>query len=301
MPKPLTNAVARAAFRWLLPLLLMGAVSVSLGATEDEPLHGLWVWSGPSILRSPEDLQRLTHFCQAQGVNEVYLAVTERGEMMDPRLITQAIELLHHSGVRVAALLSSESADEPGKHRQKLLDAVTQIVDFNRSPSRERFDGIHLDIEPQQRPENKGAGNLRFLPGLTDAYRAAAALAGSAGLPVEADIGKKLLEGNPAEREMLLSSLPRFNLMLYELSSPDDGRSTAEKSDKVQQVSEKLLAMAYSGLRAPHLATIVIGLRTPDYGPLLPAMLDVLDATNHANPHYAGWARHSYNDTLHPD
>ena len=43
---------------------------------------------------------------------------------------------------------------------------------FNRRHSGERFDGIHLDIEPQQRPENKGPGNLRFLPGLADAYRA---------------------------------------------------------------------------------------------------------------------------------
>jgi hypothetical protein len=45
-------------------------------------------------------------------------------------------------------------------------------------------------------------------------------------------------------------------------------------------------------------AKIVIALRTPDYGPLLPRMLAVLEETNRANPRYLGWARHSYNDTL---
>ena len=56
--------------------------------------------------------------------------------------------------------------------------------------------------------------------------------------------------------------------------------------------------MAYDGLRTPDLAKMVIGLRTPDYGELLPKILASLDAANGSNPHYAGWARHSYNDAL---
>jgi hypothetical protein len=45
-------------------------------------------------------------------------------------------------------------------------------------------------------------------------------------------------------------------------------------------------------------ATMVIALRTPDYGARLPAMLKTLDQVNAANPHYRGWARHSFNDVL---
>ena len=44
------------------------------------------------------------------------------------------------------------------------------IQTFNQKHPGERFDGIHLDIEPQQRPENKGSGNLGFLAGLVNAY-----------------------------------------------------------------------------------------------------------------------------------
>jgi len=42
----------------------------------------------------------------------------------------------------------------------------------------------------------------------------------------------------------------------------------------------------------------VIGLRTPDYGELLPEMLKAVDDANRTDPHYLGWARHSYNDYL---
>jgi hypothetical protein len=56
--------------------------------------------------------------------------------------------------------------------------------------------------------------------------------------------------------------------------------------------------MAYAGLHDPDVAMLAIGLRTPDYGELLPQMLRSLDDANTSNPHYLGWARHSYNDVV---
>jgi len=43
-------------------------------------------------------------------------------------------------------------------------------------------------------------------------------------------------------------------------------------------------------------AKMAIGLRTPDYGDQLPAMLNALGEANSGNPHFLGSARHSYND-----
>jgi len=175
---------------------------------------------------------------------------------------------------------------------------VREIVQFNQSHPQSRFDGIHLDIEPQQRPENKGPGNLGFLPGLVDAYRAVRVTAEPAGLSVNADIQNKLLKGDLAQRRMLLTSLARLTLMLYELSSPNDGDSADAQAEKLQAASRKFLSMAYDGLNDRNLATMIIALRTPDYGDRLPAMLKTLDETNASNPHYQGWARHSFNDVL---
>jgi hypothetical protein len=259
-------------------------------------VHGLWAWKGPMLLAAAQGAERLREFCRAEDVNEVYLAVFSRGDLADAAALSAVIAVLHHSDVRVEALLSSTDADQPGKHRDRLLHELRTIVQFNRDHPRSRFDGIHLDIEPQQRAENKGAGNLRFLPDLLATYRAARALAEPAGLAVNADIQNKLLKGSVAERRELLQSLPRLTLMLYELNDRDGDSSADRKAATLRSASRRLLDMAYEGLPDSGLATLVIGLRTPDYGELLPQMLKTLDEANAGNRHYQGWARHSYND-----
>jgi hypothetical protein len=256
------------------------------------------VWKSPTVLEAPRGAEDLRDFCQSQGITEVYVSVSERSEASEEGQLAHLIALLHKSNIRVEALLSSVDADEPGKHRETLLRHVQEIVEFNQQHLKDQFDGIHLDIEPQQRPENKGPGNLRFLPGLTEAFRAVRGVAEPAGMTVNADIQNKLLKGDLGERRMLLSSVPRVTLMMYELSSPADGESTEQKAEKVQKSGQKFFDLAYDGLGGGNLARMAIALRTPDYGELLPQMLEKLEDSNRTNPHYLGWARHSYNDTL---
>jgi hypothetical protein len=188
-----------------LPWIFCGLLSA---ATWASAAHGLWVWKSQSVLEAPHAAEALRDFCQSQGINEVYVSVSTRNTASDDDHLARLIAVLHRSNIRAEALLSSENADEGGKHLDKLLDDVRQIIQFNqRQP--DRFDGIHLDLEPQQRPENKGPGNLRFLPGLVDAYRAVRSLAASGRMPVNADIQNKLLKGDISQRRTLLSSLPR--------------------------------------------------------------------------------------------
>ena len=282
---------------WLRFGILFGPLLFHAAAADVNAVHGLWVWKSRVVLQAPGSAKSLLDFCRAQGINEVYISTS--GELESPR-ITDLIALLHRSNVRVEALLSSIDADEPGKPREKLLEHVREIAQFNRQHSGQRFDGIHLDVEPQQRSENKGAGNLRFLPDLVNTYRAVRSLAGQHGMIVNADIQNKLLKGGIGERKILLSAVPRLTLMLYELSSPVDGDSTSQKSEKLLNAAQKFLDMAYQGLDGADLAKMTIALRTPDYGPLLPAMLKALDGAFRTNSHYLGWARHSYNDSLQP-
>jgi hypothetical protein len=256
------------------------------------------VWKSNAVLEAPRGAETLRDFCRAEGINEVYVSYSSKTAAEEEKLLAHLIGLLHGSKVHVEALLSSADADEPGKHRDKLLGEVREIVQFNQAHPGNRFDGIHLDVEPQQRPENKGAGNLQFLPGLVDAFRAVQGLAEPAGMTVNADIQNKLLKGDAGKRRALLSAVPRVTLMMYELSSPGDGKSVEEKAEIVEKNSKKYLDMAFDGLNDRSLAQMAIALRTPDYGPLLPQMLIKLDESNAANPHYLGWARHSYNDSL---
>jgi hypothetical protein len=280
----------------LLPALLLACEPASAQSASLD--HGLWVWKSPEVLSAPRGADRLRDFCLQQQISEVYVSYSAASAPGEEEDFARLIAMMHRANIRVEALLSSTDADERGTHRDKLLERVSAITEFNRRHPASRFDGIHLDIEPQQRPENKGPGNLRFLPGLTEALREVRARADPARMTVNADIQNKLLKGDLSQRRMLLTAVPRVTLMMYELSSPTDGQSPEEKADKAADASEKFLSMAYEGLNDRNLARMAIALRTPDYGPLLPKVLEKLDAANRRNPHYRGWARHSYNDVL---
>jgi len=273
---------------WTLRAALLVVSSCSALSADHRPTRGLWVWKSPEVLDAPRGAETLRDFCLSKTINEVYVSFSASAGASSERRLAGLIVLLHGSNIRVEALLSSENADEPGEHRERFLEHVRSVV---------RFDGIHLDIEPQQRPENNGPGNLRFLPGLVDTYRAVRAKAEPAQLSVNADIQTKLLKGNVSERRKLLSSLPRLTLMLYELNSPGDGQSSEAKIQKLRAVSHNFLKIAYEGLDQRDLATMAIGLRTPDYGEMLPEMLRALDDANRSDPHYRGWAWHSYGDS----
>ncbi len=282
--------------------MIAGALFASIAfpaiAASNRPVHAMWVWKSPSVLAQPDATEKLRDFCQANTINEIYISVNGSMDGTGQGRLAHLIGVLHAANIRIDALFSSTDADEGGAHLNKLLGEVGAIGDFNQKHFNERFDGVHLDIEPQQRPENKGAGNLAFLPGLVNAFTQVRQLATQFGLTVNADIQTKLLKGSRDQRRTLLTSLPDMTLMLYELSSPNDGRSADEKAAKLRSESEKYLQMAAEGLDASQLARITIGLRTPDYGDLLPQMLQVLDEANGSNALYGGWARHSYNDTL---
>jgi hypothetical protein len=294
-----SEPITRTFSRTLLFFLLLVSVASSLFAQATPPLvHGLWVWKSPVLLSAPGGTEALLDFCKSQNINEVYVSVAERSAPSQEQQLIHLVSLLHRSNIRIEALISSTDADEPGPYREILLAHARAIVEFNGRNPGNRFDGIHLDIEPQQRPENKGVDNLRFLPGLIDAFRQVREIAEPAGMTVNADIQNKLLKGSLEERQMLFSSVPRLTLMMYELSSPGDGESPTQMADKVQKVSKRYLEMAYEGLNGGNLAQLAIALRTPDYGDLLPQMAARLDAANHSNPHYLGWARHAYNDVL---
>jgi hypothetical protein len=286
----------RIAFSVLAAVLCLVPGAAAQGQN-DQFVHGVWVWKTPILLDLPARGEALRDFCRSNQINEVYLSFTSQNSAApEQQEIEKLIGLLHKSHIRVEALLSSNDADEPGKHRDKLMAHVNEVLSFNREHSHQRFDGFHLDIEPQQRQENKGPGNLGFLPDLLDTYHAVLVLAEQNQMTVNADIPIKFLKADVGQRQALMSSLPRLTLMLYELSSPGDGQSTAAQADKLRQAGTKFMDAAYQGLSGTNLAKLAIGLRTADYQQQLPDMLKVVQGTFAANPHFLGWAWHSYND-----
>jgi hypothetical protein len=272
---------------------------IPLRATAVEaPIHGLWVWKTSSVLQPTGGAEAIRDFAKANEINEVYVSVSSHDHLPQNAPLIALIGVLHSANIRVEALIDSVDADKAGKPRDTVLGLTQAVVRFNEVQPRNRFDGIHLDIEPQQRAENKGAGNLQFLPGLIEAFRAIRAIAAPAHLTVNADIPNKLLKGDIAQRRDLLTSVDRVTLMLYELSGPDDGKSDTSKISKLEAAAQRYLSIAYDGLGDPKLAGMVVALRTADYREQLPTMLKSLDEHQGSQPRYLGWAWHCYNDLL---
>src|ERR1700755_1998031 len=175
-----------------LAVLLCWVSGTAAQGQRNQFVHGVWVWRTPILLDLPARGEALRDFCRANQINEVYLSFTSQNTASpEQQEIGKLIELLHKSHIRVEALLSSADADQPGNQHDKLMGHVNEVVTFNREHSRQRFDGIHLDIEPQQRQENKGPGNLGFLPNLLDTYHAVLAVAEQNQMTVNADIPNK--------------------------------------------------------------------------------------------------------------
>ncbi|HSI10945.1 MAG TPA: hypothetical protein VK961_02825 [Chthoniobacter sp.] len=281
----------------LLPALLSFSAISSFAA--EPPIHGLWVWKTADVLAKPGSGEALRDFATANGINEIYVSVSSRDRLAPDSPVVALIGLLHRSHIRVEALLDSIDSDKAGEPREAFLAKARAIVQFNETqPPETRFDGIHLDIEPHQRPENKGPGNLQFLAGLVETFRGVRDIAAPAHLIVNADIPNKVLKGDPAQRQALLISVDRLTLMLYELTSPEKPGSEEAKAAQLQRAAERYLTMTYDSLNDAHLASMVIALRTADYQSHLPAMLQSLDTNQSAKPHYLGWAWHAYNDGL---
>jgi hypothetical protein len=263
-------------------------------------IHGLWAYNGNSIAAASSGAENLSEFAVSQNINVVYISALPISS--NPKLnsqISNLISVLHQSQISVEALIGSSTADEPGAPRNALLAIVQNVVQFNQQFPTTQFDGIHLDIEPQQRPENSGADALQFLPNLIETYREANALAVPENLDVNADIPIEILRASAEQRQALFTVIPRLTLMLYGVSSQSSGQSVQQQVTAIQKASQSYLNMAYDGLSGNNLATLAIGLNTADFGyDLVPTVLSAVDQSNAANVHYSGWSRYSYADFL---
>jgi hypothetical protein len=260
------------------------------------PVHGMWIWRSSTVLQAPQAPLAIRNFCAGEGINEIYVTISRHYGALEALQLGELIGQMHQAGIRVEALISSTDADEPGAPRTHLIDQVQSVLQFNHEHWAARFDGVHLDVEPQQRDEYKGADDIGYLPGLIDTYRAVRRLTDRAGISLNADVPPRLLRAQLLQRRALLSAVPRLTLLLYDTDSTREVAAT--ELARLRESSGQLLASAYAGLDGGQLARMLIGLRSADYGAQLPQMLAALDQTYSADPHYLGWARQSYNDIL---
>src|SRR4051812_19401249 len=110
---------------------LLALIFVTHAGAAEPLIHGLWVWKTPSALTAPDSDETLRDFCQAEGINEIYLSIPSREIGSLAARLPALIHRMHAARIRVEALLDSIDADLPGNPREKLLALVSDIVRLN--------------------------------------------------------------------------------------------------------------------------------------------------------------------------
>src|SRR5262249_28105712 len=150
-----------------------------------------------------------------------------------------------------------------------LLERIAQIGLFNGAHPEARFAAIHLDIEPHQLPQNKGADNLSYLPELTETLAAARMAATHAGLDIVADLPRKVLRAQLSDGMALVRACPRLVFMLYDLPPGVDPAALVKP------------ALAWRG-------EILIGIRHADHGDGTRAAGERIEQSLARTPGFAG-------------
>ncbi len=114
--------------------------------------RALWVWS-PDFQGSSAEREFFLDFAEARQLGSIFLFVSLRELDEHPDRFRSFLSLAHDRGVAVSALNGEPEWTRPGKRAS--ADAfVAAVISFNRSAALgERFDGLHLDVEPHLRSE----------------------------------------------------------------------------------------------------------------------------------------------------
>ena len=176
----------------------------ALPTDTDAPLpqtRGIWAWqdSGDpygtlAVVGVPASEDAMVDDLVAWGVVRVYGSYGNR-PVSEPDTIADWNAKLHAAGIESHVLLGEPddiSSREWAALEEKILD---RLIDFNagRSDPLERFDGLHLDIEPQALSEWSSldeAGKYAYLGLLEETYEFVEGVMDFAGstLPVRADL-----------------------------------------------------------------------------------------------------------------
>ncbi len=124
--------------------------SPAISTSSIDTRKALWVWQSGRILTHREQRQELLDFCLEKNIDQVYFSIDKQlAQQLDyDSRIGSFLARLHFEGVQVSALVGDPEWARPEK-RERLLERTDKILMYNSaSAAGERFDAIHLNIEP---------------------------------------------------------------------------------------------------------------------------------------------------------
>jgi hypothetical protein len=125
------------------------------------PHRGAWFWHSPSsacgaahIVGNPALEAETVAFMTSRRVKRVYGSYKNL-PVDDPSVMAAWNARLHEAGISSQLLLAEPTWVQPANRPNLLAKVTARVIDFNLTSGRtapERFDAVHLDLEPQQLP-----------------------------------------------------------------------------------------------------------------------------------------------------
>ena len=122
-------------------------------AAQTKPPRALWVWDSSPLLRDARERESFLDFCERHDIGFVWVQIATHAVQADRSLdgATEWKALLadvHRRGMKLHALDGDPQYTLRARH-ETVLSMVDAVIAYNASAlPAERFDGIHLDIEP---------------------------------------------------------------------------------------------------------------------------------------------------------
>ncbi len=144
---------------WTMKLLLTTMVLLVASLSAPASKHRcVWFWQSPGSPYGASNIvgnavleNQTIAFLQHRWVKRVYGSYGSQ-PVTDPGVIATWNDKLQVAGIQSQFLMSENTWIFPTNHASLLTKISERVLDFNNAPGRataEKFDGLHLDIEPQ--------------------------------------------------------------------------------------------------------------------------------------------------------
>lgn len=135
---------------WLPLLLCLLSLTLTLLMINQSPplTRATWIWNAKLIVSQPEEI---VAFAKEHQINRIYLQIKPID--IPPQAYRSFIGLASRAGIGVEAL-SGDPHWVFTRNQESIASLIAWVKAFNnQAPENERFQGIHVDIEPYLLPE----------------------------------------------------------------------------------------------------------------------------------------------------
>nr|WP_255688331.1 S-layer homology domain-containing protein [Pontibacillus sp. HN14] len=203
---------------------------------DNEDIRGTYIWHAGNVIEEPDEI---IAFAKEKNINLLY---TRLDRTQDFTVYNEFVEKAHDAGIEVHAMGGHPNwALETGEERLNMfIDYVTSYQKV--VPPRQRFDGIHLDIEPYVLKNWDGASEdvlktwKSNIETFVDEVKKDSDLETSADLAIWLDDHQTPGEEDLPFSEWFISQLDHTTLMAF--------RDSAAGSNGIVDVSQKEMEFA---------------------------------------------------------